>query len=220
MPQPMHQPKQPIIHWTPAAVAARLHELDLTEELLVEVVRYALTFHAECTANDAPSAPGFLLWDKAIRGLRDRLAPQGWKAVTQQNYPTVVHPDGTFALTVAGGDQLTGDRRGKHPATRNDKGSATQDAVHQNQAVLWPVSPNLTPQAKQTWILLLRVDQAHEEVRAELSLPSGIGDDGRISWWVERIILTASPYGLPSLQSSKDDDDDDGEEIEVVRRTG
>ena len=220
MPQPIHQPNQPIIHWSPAAVAAQLHELDLTEKLLVEVVQYALAFHAECTANDAPSAPGFFLWDKAIRGLRDRLMPQGWQSVTQQNYPTVLHPDGTFALTAAGGDERTGDRRG-NPATRNDKGTATKNAVAQNQATLWPVSPNLTPQAKQTWILLLRVDQVHEEVRAELSLPYGIGDDDRISWWVERIILTASPYGLPPLQSLKDDDNDDGEEIiEIARRTG
>jgi hypothetical protein len=42
-----------------------------------------------------------------------------------------------------------------------------------------------------TWFLLLH--QAASELRGELSLPSQMSPDGRITHWQERIILTSIP---------------------------
>jgi len=42
-----------------------------------------------------------------------------------------------------------------------------------------------------TWVLLFHSDG--KEIRAELSLPNSIGDDGHINGWRERIILGAQP---------------------------
>lgn len=214
-------PLEPIVHYTPAAVAARLLELDLSEPLLVEVVDYAFAHAAECTAHDPPSAQGFLLWDKGIRGLRDRLVPQGWQALTEQNYPTVVHPSGLWALSVAGGDAGTGDRK-VIPSTRTDKGTVTKKVARQNQSSFWGIRPDLAPQAKQTWLVLIHVDEVNDEVRAELSLPLYLGEDKRISWWNERIILSPIPCGVTPVKSSEDEDLVDSGEIEIgiVRRTG
>ena len=43
-----------------------------------------------------------------------------------------------------------------------------------------------------TWVLLFHSDG--KEIRAELSLPDSIGEDGHIDGWRERIILGAQPF--------------------------
>ena len=42
-----------------------------------------------------------------------------------------------------------------------------------------------------TWILL--VHRTHSEVFCELSLPSAMGNDGRVDFWQERVIIGAIP---------------------------
>lgn len=49
-----------------------------------------------------------------------------------------------------------------------------------------------------TWILL--VHRAMNEVRCELSLPSSMGPDGRISSWQERIFLGSIPVDPEALE--------------------
>ena len=55
-----------------------------------------------------------------------------------------------------------------------------------------------------TWFLLLH--RAGSEVRCELSLPSQISADGRITRWQERIMLPSIPL--------------DGTEVEIVAPVG
>ena len=210
-----------IVHHTPSQVAGRLHELDpaLTEALLLEAVQFALGYYAECTAHDPSSAAGYLLWGKTIRSLRDLLVPAEWKSATRQNYPTIEHPSGAFAISVAGSDGGTGIIDG-NPTTRTEKGTVTKGAIAQNQASLWDYKPNLAPLRKRTWLLLIHVDLVNDEVRAELSLPVGTDEDNRVSWWRERIILTGFPYEPTFVHSTFDggDDEDDAVDIQVLRR--
>ena len=49
-------------------------------------------------------------------------------------------------------------------------------------------------EGKQTWVLMHHTDIARGEIRVELSRPSGIGKDGKINGWAERIILTSIPF--------------------------
>jgi hypothetical protein len=199
---------------------ARLSDLGLTQEVLCQAIEFALSYYAECTAHDPPSAAGFLLWDKGMRGLRDGLVPSGWKPVTEDNYPTVQHPGGQWAISVSGGNAQTG-RADANPSTRTDKGRATAMAIAQNQASFWNYRPELQPPRKLTWLLLIHVDEVNDEVRAELSLPAGMDDDQRVSWWEERIILNSIPYGPSPLRLRGDDDRDGGElDINVTRRLG
>jgi hypothetical protein len=73
------------------------------------------------------------------------------------------------------------------------------------QLLLWPEpAPDLSPESSDrvTWILLFYRDK--EEIRAELSLPDSIGDDGHIDHWRERIILGAQPLDKDVLQIAPD----------------
>ena len=211
-------PDRPIIHESAAAVATRLHALGLDSETLLEVVRYAYGYAAECTTHDPPSAGGFLLWEKGIRRLRDLLRPRGWCPITEQNYPTTVHPDGTLAISVAGGDSWTGVNGRIQPSTRNQKGTVTQAVIRRNQLSFWDAHRAQEPTRKRTWLLLISVDDHAEAVRCELSLPWGLGPDERVSTWIERIILPCIPYDSVPVRSVGDDDRYPSREVDVVRR--
>ena len=126
-----------------------------------------------------------------------------------------------MAIVVATGDEGTV-IASKTPKTNYPKGTVTHEAVDVNRAQLdlpgiTPISDGTRPRAT-TYVLLI-ANQSGRGVRAELSLPLEIGEDGRIELWAERIIL-------PPLE------DDGGEgarrgadrgpdfDVDVVRRTG
>ena len=74
-----------------AEVTARLYDLDLKREALVEAVHFGFSYAAECTLHDPKSLAGIVLWGKTVRKLRDQLIPDGWDVENGQNYPLTVH---------------------------------------------------------------------------------------------------------------------------------
>ena len=52
----------------------------------------------------------------------------------------------------------------------------------------------------QTWVLLHHTDYQLGEIRMELSRPTAIGSDGKISEWSERIILGSIPLDGDQLE--------------------
>jgi hypothetical protein len=114
----------------------------------------------------------------------------------ERNYALVVHPDGTIAINIATGDAGTG-RPEASPSNKAPKGVSTADAISINQQQLEldlpvPDVPHVRGEdGPLTWFLLLH--RAASELRGELSLPSQMSPDGRITHWQERIILTSIP---------------------------
>jgi hypothetical protein len=181
-------------------VRRRLATLGLSPELLREAILDGEAARESCTPHDPSSLPGILAWGRTVRGLRDRLVPVGWTSRDVQNYPTVVSPDGMLAVAVATGDEGTG-RPEFTASTKYAKGSATALAVTVNQLDLFP-SPAAfwTTPATVTWILLVRRDS--DVVRAELSRPKLITEDGVIVDWSERVILGEIPVEPEPLADS------------------
>jgi len=217
---------QPTIYRTWPDVVGRLQDLDLAPDILSEVVKFAFAHFAECTPHDPKSGPGFNLWSKGVRGLRDRLVILNWKSGSASNYETVIHKSGLWQVTVAGADAHTG-LDGPSPTTRTDKGRATERAIDLNQqsqaqgTLIAGMFPTFTTPVRQTWILLIHVDQMNAEVRSELSRPVGFDENRHVSWWDERILLPSIPYHEAMLGSSQNDDEDGGDlNIDVPRRVG
>ena len=184
----------PKLHVQPNEVDAALSSLGLTPALLFEAVIAGLLARDACTANDPPFLPGIYQWGKTVRALREALAPLGWSRSDEGNFCTVVEPGGSFAIAVASGSEETGRVGGEMPTTKRRKGPSTADAVHANaQLYLFEeFAPAVSPEPdRATWVLLFHSDAA--EIRAELSLPDSIGDDGHIDGWRERIILGSRP---------------------------
>jgi hypothetical protein len=185
---------QPKVHAIPHEADAALTRLGLTRQPLLEAVVAGLLARDACTANDPPFLPGMYQWGRTVRGLREGLAALGWSRSNEENFCTVVEPGGAFAIAVASGSEPTGRNGPERPTTKRRKGPSTAEAVHTNAQLC--LFEEFTPAVRAepdraTWVLLFHSDR--KEIRAELSLPDSIGDDGHINGWRERIILGALP---------------------------
>jgi hypothetical protein len=195
----------PKLHVHSNEVDAALGKLGLTPAPLFEAVVAGLLARDACTPNDPPFLPGIYQWGKTVRVLREALAPLGWSRSDQGNFCPVVEPGGTFAIAVASGSEDTGRVGGQMPTTKRRKGPSTADAVHTNaQLCLFEeFVPTVTQESdRATWVLLFHSDTA--EIRAELSLPDSIGDDGHINGWRERIILGSRPLDAQIVPTTPD----------------
>lgn len=195
----------PKLHIQPEEVDAALGGLGLTREPLLEAVIAGLLARDACTSNDPPFLPGIYQWGRTVRALREGLAPLGWSRSDEGNFCTAVEPDGRFAIAVASGCGYTGQAGPEMPTTKRRKGPSTADAVHANaQLYLFEeFAPAATRKPDRvTWVLSFHSDG--EEIRAELSLPDSIGDDGHIDGWRERIILGSQPLDDDTATAAPD----------------
>jgi hypothetical protein len=180
---------------------ARLADLGLEDRHLVVPVQRGLLAWAACTSNHPLLYPGYAAWAETVRALREELVPIGWQPLDDHGLPLVVNPHGTLAIAVSTADAATG-RRDEIPSTRSGKGPKTEQlvTVNQWQANLFPTDEYLSASSKAsndrtTWILLFCRDDAARELRCELSRPIHFdGDERAVNGWLERIILTATPF--------------------------
>lgn len=186
----------------------RLSQLGLTEGILWLAVEQGQAAWASCTKNHPPLQRGIMAWGEPICSLRESLIPEGWKRYDEANQPFVINSDGSVAITVATGDENTGDKE-RNPSTKSSKGPQTEIVVT-NNALAKSLFGDIRSErqkkvgARQTWLLLFCRDEEKSESRCELSLPSNITDDGYIDEWSERIILGARPFGGASIKISND----------------
>lgn len=189
----------------PEDVKTRLADMGLTEEPLVHAARRWYLSWVSFTTNHPPFAIGIAAWMEAVAALREGLLPLGWTRSDEKNYALVIHPNGSIAINIASGDAGTG-MPTANVSNRAPKGVSTADAISVNQVQLEldlpvPDMPHVRgDEGPLTWFLLLL--RAGAEVRCELSLPSQITADGRITRWQERIML-------PSISL-------DGAEVEIA----
>jgi hypothetical protein len=185
-----------IIRFDPDDVHARLAVLGLNEEALLHTAQRWHLSWSSFTPNHPPIGIGISAWTEAVAALREQLLPQGWMRSDEKNYALVVHPDGKTAINVATGDLGTGQVHAV-PSNKAPKGVSTADAISVNQQQLEldlpvPDMPHVRGEdGPLTWFLLLH--RAENEIRGELSLPSAMSADGRITRWQERIIISAIP---------------------------
>ena len=186
------------VYMEPEDVETRLAAMGLTEEPLVHAARRWYVSCVSFTTNHPPFAIGIAAWMEAVAALRDGLLPLGWTRSDERNYALVIHPDGLIAINIASGDAGTGMPTAS-VSNRAPKGVSTADAISVNQVQLEldlpvPDMPHVRgDEGPLTWFLLLH--RAGAEVRCELSLPSQISVDGRITRWQERIMLPSIPLG-------------------------
>lgn len=205
------------IHHENLEVVDRLALMGLSVDALRDAVAMGEAARNACTANDPTIAPGFLAWARTTRGLRELLAPTGWRRSSEGGLETVVAPDDKLAVLVATGDEFTGRVAGS-PKTKYPKGPATVAAIEQNQLNLFPdlepVVPGPVRVDRLTWLLL--ISRGVGEVRCELSLPAAIGDDGRVESWWERVIL--APVALDAEPAVMSADQEPDIVVEISRR--
>lgn len=162
------------------------------------------------------------MWAVTLRRLRQGTALLGWKPSNDRQYSVALSGDDSIAIAVATGDSNTG-RQGVDPSTMSPKGPRTLEAVAANQLCLDLRLPGANEPSsiqeghsnlRETWLLLIHLDNA--EVRSELSLPSSLDGDDRVTGWRERILLPAIDFDPDQIDLPVDDNPDI--DIDVRRR--
>jgi hypothetical protein len=179
----------------PALVQVRLYELhpDLQVKLLTDAIIGGLRWRNEATPASAPIAAGVQQWLKTVEDLRTLLASVHWHVHEQQNCPFISSPDRTVSIVVMTGSAETGRNGPDDPTNQAEKGAVAEGFVQTNsQLELFnqeSVSLAKTHQREtQVWALLYHYDKGLNEVRFELSLPTGFNKK-KITRWGERLIL-------------------------------
>src|SRR5579871_1828736 len=185
----------PAVYFESIERLARLAELGITEDLLMQAVQRCLTAWASCTANHPQLFGGISQWAETVCALRETLIPLGWYRSDDGNLPLTINRAGNVAITVATGDESTGQPE-ESPCTKSSKGPRTASAIEVNRRQLTLFGDiRLLPEdlsrvnGRMTWLLLVHRDMNTRQLRCELSRPIEIGDDGRVDGWAERIIL-------------------------------
>jgi hypothetical protein len=208
----------------------RLAELGLTVEMVERVLRRAEAEASTCTPLDPPIMEGLTRWGRRTRFFREELIGAGWTFDNPRNLARTIHPSGEFAIVITSGDELTGviseiGQTDLRPSTKYRKGYATVSAVQRNQQLTldygdFDVSSDVpTADAGDllTWFLVVHTDV--DSLHVELSLPDAILD-GRITSWVERIVLPAFPREDDTIAglTAPDEGDPNGDIVVEVNR--
>ncbi len=199
------------VYQGPQAIA-RLAELGLLPEDLITAVHAAEMERRSGSPFEPNVAAAMRAWFTGVRTLAEQLAPRGWIKVESKGLPRVLNPSTAIAIAVLSGDTETGRfEPGTDPRSKSPRGTQSALLVHSNEVQLHlphlePEHQPLPPEVEQfTWWLLIYSD-GENNLGAELSLPVGLGEDGRLSDWAERIIID-----LPDFGSTPHHDQDDEE---------
>ena len=198
----------------------RLADLGLSYGTIATVLSRADVETRSRSRFDPPSLAGLLRWGLTTRYLREELVPQGWTFDNPRNLARTIHPSREFAIVATTGDAGTG--TAEHEAgPRHSKGYATELAIRENGQLSFDFGSlvhtiqevrAISVGRLQTWFLLFHVDQ--DLIHAELSLPEGFSD-GRMTDWVERILLPPVPRYLPPSPNVPIDETDTLDETNI-----
>ncbi|MCP1649437.1 hypothetical protein [Pseudomonas nitroreducens] len=183
----------------PADAEARLRMLhpDLSLSLFRNAVMGGLSARNEVTRASAPTAAGVQQWLNTVEGLRTLLAAAQWHIHEQQNCPFISSPDRVTSIVVMTGNGETGKKGFEDPTNQAEKGAVAESFVQKNHQ-LELFNRDSFKLAKdnqketQVWALLYHYDKGLNEVRYELSLPTGFSKK-KITQWGERILLGSIP---------------------------
>jgi hypothetical protein len=209
----------------PAQVEARLQELhpDLKAFLIRDAIRGGLGARNEVTRASAPTAAGVLQWLKTVEDLRTLLAALQWHIHEQQNCPFISSPDRSISIVVMTGNGETGKNGFEDPTNQAEKGAVAENFVQRNsQLELFNRDSFQLAKEKQketqVWALLYHYDKGLNEVRFELSLPTGF-DNKKITDWGVRLILGSIPNNPADFTIRKDEPNAPAT-VEVEPKTG
>ncbi|NMZ24829.1 hypothetical protein HBO02_20645 [Pseudomonas proteolytica] len=195
----------------PARVDARLRELhsDLSVALFRDAIMGGLSGRNEVTRASAPTAAGVQQWLKTVEDLRTLLATAHWHIHEQQNCPFITSPDRLISIVVMTGNSETGKNGFEDPTNQAEKGVVAEAFIQKNQQLELFNRESFkmardNQKETQVWALLYHYDKALNEIRYELSLPTGFGNK-KITAWGERMILGTIPNNPSSFTILNDE---------------
>lgn len=194
----------------PDQVAARLRELspDLIVRLLSNAILSGLGARNDTTRASAATAAGMQQWLKTVWQLRTSLSERGWRIHDLKNCPFISAPDHSLSIVVMTGNGQTGLQSSEDPTNQAEKGVVMEGCIQLNsQLELFNRDAFSATKKKhketQVWVFLYHYDKVLNEVRFELSCPTGFGKK-KITAWGERLVLGSIPNNPADFSIRKD----------------
>lgn len=194
----------------PEVVEARLQELsqDLAIKLLYNAIQSGLGVRNETTRASANTAAGVQQWLKTVEELRTLLSEKQWHIHNEKNCPFISSPDRSVSIVVMTGNSETGKQGFEDPTNQAEKGVVVEGFVQSNRQLELFNQGSLKlakamQKETQVWAFLYHYDKALNEVRFELSYPTGF-DKKKITAWGERLILGSIPNNPAEFIVRKD----------------
>jgi hypothetical protein len=162
-----------------------------------------------CTENDPGILTGMIGWGRPIRFIRETMRQREWRREEPKSLPLIVSPDRSVAITVAAGDEQTGDPNAPFASTKWEKGPMMRDWVDPPRQMSLDIAAASEEKSydlpSELWLLLVHRTPTH--IAYELSRPTSVTKNKRLRCGGARIIFEPLPIDqtLPF-----DDDEDEG----------
>lgn len=166
-------------------VNARLRQLGLTRDLLIDVLRACVQGYGDCTDNDPPTAKGYESWRWGTRHFRELLLPGDPDWQKNDAIPSVRNAKlGIRVIVLNADDETANPDPNAVPTNRSPKGVLHERAI---KGEWLPGLPYPYEEiTDEIWYFCNHV--RGDQVLAELSCPQRI-EGGFIVAWKERIII-------------------------------
>jgi len=215
----------------PYEAEERLAALGLNSEIFQEAARSGKLARSTSTPFHPKWYAGNVMYSNALATMGELLsgAKAGWVREDPAGHPLVVNHRRKIALAVASSDVNTGNGDLNHPpSTRPAKGIRTEEAVDENEWLLFPDMFTADHSRHELagyefWWLLMHPDEAANELRLELSRGIRLNKERSIASWSERIMLASQPLdegGIPIVGEPNGDGPQSGEYDVDVRKLG
>jgi hypothetical protein len=172
-------------------VNARLKDFGVTRDELMEIVRAVVAARADAILDDPASAEGQFAYIYGTRYLRRVFKAHGWFNHSENNIEAVKHPNRDLKIVYQSVDLAA--KRNHIPRAVSNKGSGSDKLIDAGQGHLF--SDGLLDAMSQQTLAQLKagvwffcVSVIGDDVRAELSLPSGLSGNNFMAF-VERIFI-------------------------------
>lgn len=201
------------IHSDAREMSARLGEMKLSRDGLLDVLGLIFAEHGFCNENDPAGTRGWTVYRWGVRGLREKFRSKGWGVDSTGNLKTLVNHSLKVRIAILNTDDGTCDKD-RIPCNTNTKGPNSERAALANADMLpgaedWPElkadgTPAVTPEYE-TWHLCIYIRD--DDLRAELSLLNKFSS-GFFLGAAERIFLVKPGEWKPLEERSHDDGHD------------
>lgn len=178
------------------SVATRLAEVfDATKDEFMLIVREVVGAMADAVDDDPDFTSGMFAHIHGVRNTRGTFRQKGWKRLTRNGNSLVKHPEIELLLGYQTVDLAASDEH--EPKAISGKGAGAKKVIDEAQATLFSLLDFKTEQSPPPintglWHLCISVNG--EDVRAEVSLSSGVTIEGKskrgnFGHFIERIYI-------------------------------
>ena len=154
-------------------------------------MREVVGARADVVENDPPGTGGQFAYIHGTRNLRALFRSCGWTIHSVDNIPLVRHPEQALMLAYQSVDQACADFH--PPRAISGKGAGSERVIDEAQGCLFALDemgPAVAPSAIASGLWHFCVSVEGDDVRAELSLSSGVSG-GNFKGFIERIFIVA-----------------------------